>query len=180
MSGLCTWWWEHATSSRSLRTCRFYLTKTAPSVSQRLWGIRAWHISPDSSICNSDTDLVDNKGFCVRPSLCQQSFSCISYTQAVWRRPSPKHHKRTVGQQSIFRGVFALSKGIQPPSVCMLESEWKLLCLLCFSIYFLWKEWLWSAGEFHFVGLMWSKQIFLIDVLFLALWSFSNNQSQSM
>ena len=37
----------------------------------------------DASICNSDTDLVDNKGFCVRPSLCQQSSSCIIYTQAV-------------------------------------------------------------------------------------------------
>ena len=28
MSGLCAWWWEHATSSRSLRTGRFYLTKS--------------------------------------------------------------------------------------------------------------------------------------------------------
>jgi len=50
MSGLCAWWWEHATSSRSLRTGRFYLTKTAPSVNPGFT-----HLSrPDASFCNSD------------------------------------------------------------------------------------------------------------------------------
>ena len=45
ISGLCAWWWEHATSSRSLRTGS-YLTKSAPTVRQRFWGIRVWHIFP--------------------------------------------------------------------------------------------------------------------------------------
>ena len=37
----------------------------------------------DASIRNSDTDMVDSKSFCVRPSLGQQSSSCVIYTQAV-------------------------------------------------------------------------------------------------
>ena len=94
ISGICACWWERATSSRSPKTGRFYVMKSAPTVRQRISGHSGLKdpLQVDASFCNSDMDLVDNKSFCVRPSLCQQSSSCIIYTSAVWRRPFPIHH----------------------------------------------------------------------------------------